>query len=536
MGNFAFRSSYQIGAVEAEHDPYLSDCFVDTGSVDCLLDLDDSRTIVLGRTGSGKSALLKRLESVAERVIRIEPESLALAYVSSSDVMRRVLDAGGHLDLLFKVMWRHLIAVEIIRSQHERKEEATAAAWLHQLFDSDKRQKHQRALRYLETYGHAFWKDTDLRVQELVKSYEDELRIGVETHGISLAGASAMTASEKQTLQRQVTQLISKNHAAELNAILEVLDDVLSDPQKPVFVCVDGLDENWVDDRFRYCLIRALVETSRDFKRRVRHCKLVLALREDLMSSVLSDPSGPTIQREKYDGLCLSLSWTKKQLVRVADARVTHLIRRKYEPSADVALVELLEDVNVTQKESPLQFILSRTLLRPRDIILFLNESIARSHESPTLTNQVLLDVEPHYSAKRFTALVDEWAVMFPGIEELARAYPHQRETVQVPDISETWADRVFELLSRSKQHSGRILGEAKGLYGDGSLSDGLDWASVRRRWVGLLYRIGFVGIVPEKGPPRYSFGSSSIDPERFIDQYVAVRVHKAFYAGMLAA
>jgi hypothetical protein len=32
-----------------------------------------------------------------------------------------------------------------------------------------------------------------------------------------------------------------------------------------MYVCVDKLDENWVDGKFRYLLIRSLIETIKDF-------------------------------------------------------------------------------------------------------------------------------------------------------------------------------------------------------------------------------------------------------------------------------
>ena len=56
---FRFKKNDQIGAAGAEEDlDYLLPCYVNTGDIDLLQDTADRRQIVLGRTGTGKSALL----------------------------------------------------------------------------------------------------------------------------------------------------------------------------------------------------------------------------------------------------------------------------------------------------------------------------------------------------------------------------------------------------------------------------------------------------------------------------------------------
>jgi hypothetical protein len=71
---FRFKKNDQIGAPEAEgDDKFLFNCFVDNGAIASLLDPENAQRIVVGRTGSGKSALLRQLESKAEKVISSGP-------------------------------------------------------------------------------------------------------------------------------------------------------------------------------------------------------------------------------------------------------------------------------------------------------------------------------------------------------------------------------------------------------------------------------------------------------------------------------
>lgn len=59
---FKFRRHGTIGAAAAEEDErFLTACFINTGDLDTLLDCENPRRIILGRTGTGKTALLNRV-------------------------------------------------------------------------------------------------------------------------------------------------------------------------------------------------------------------------------------------------------------------------------------------------------------------------------------------------------------------------------------------------------------------------------------------------------------------------------------------
>jgi hypothetical protein len=99
---FRFKQVDRIGAADAlEDQEFLSQCFLDTGLLGVLRNVDDPRRIVLGRTGSGKTALILELERKEPRCIRIAPESLALPYVSNSTVLDFVSRLGVKLDVFF---------------------------------------------------------------------------------------------------------------------------------------------------------------------------------------------------------------------------------------------------------------------------------------------------------------------------------------------------------------------------------------------------------------------------------------------------
>lgn len=115
---FIFRSNQIIGAAAAEQDgAFLSQCFIDTGDLAILCDCEDPRRILVGRTGAGKSALISRLAELDDRVIQIQPESLSLAYIANSNILRFFTEAGVKLDIFYRLLWRHILCVEILKKR-----------------------------------------------------------------------------------------------------------------------------------------------------------------------------------------------------------------------------------------------------------------------------------------------------------------------------------------------------------------------------------------------------------------------------------
>lgn len=110
------RPGISVGALSAEDDAsFLQNCFVDTVDVNRICDINSPRSIVLGRTGSGKSALLLRVEETQKNVVRINPDSLSLNYISNSDILKFFEELDIDLDLFYQLLWRHVLVVEILQ-------------------------------------------------------------------------------------------------------------------------------------------------------------------------------------------------------------------------------------------------------------------------------------------------------------------------------------------------------------------------------------------------------------------------------------
>src|SRR6266498_2721160 len=114
------RGNYSLGGEQAETDWLLQRAFFESADYDAVTSKSDARCFFVGRTGSGKSALLQRLEEThAEHVIRINPEDLSLPYLTELGAIRYLDSLNVHLDPLFIALWKHVLLVEIIRHRYK---------------------------------------------------------------------------------------------------------------------------------------------------------------------------------------------------------------------------------------------------------------------------------------------------------------------------------------------------------------------------------------------------------------------------------
>jgi hypothetical protein len=151
---FTFRKHASIGAAAAEEDAkFLSECFIDTGDLDPLVDCSDRRRIILGRTGAGKSALLKKLIETTNAIV-INPETLSFNYLTNSTILQFFLEAGVKLDLFFKLLWRHVFTVELLRNRYNLTTRTETKSFLEKIKSPFVHDPHkQRAIKYLLQWG-----------------------------------------------------------------------------------------------------------------------------------------------------------------------------------------------------------------------------------------------------------------------------------------------------------------------------------------------------------------------------------------------
>lgn len=505
MTNPIIKKAYtSIGNAAAEDDEvFLFENFVRHDSYEVATDFDDPRFLLVGRTGAGKTAVLKHIEKYNERVINIEPKELSLKYISNSTIMQFLTALGVKLDLFYDLIWRHVIATELIKAHFGLDDQASTGNFLADLVGglSSKRKK---AIEYLTSFGDEFWTDVDARVTQVTKTFEQtlELTAGVKAEVVDagLKSLSKLTNEEQSEIRRRSQKVISELKIQELGEVIGWLsEEVFTDPQKKWFLIVDELDTSFVSEEMRYPLIMALIETAKKF-RRVKNVRFNIAIRADLLERTFRSNEDVGFQWEKYEGNLNVLTWDKSQLEELLDLRISSLYRRQYSKQTKVGLTDLFPEK--VQGRPPKDYILSRTLMRPRDAIAFVNDCLARGVGKAALSAADVKKAENSYSDKRFRALEDEWKSDHPLLRLYVSVLRGQPSRFRLSDVSmDVFASVYTEIFDSNCWDEDRV---AMAAYHAGDLGAGVSHQFVFAL-VSALYKIGIIDIKPRGAPEKLS-------------------------------
>lgn len=491
-GKFRFRKLDSIGAADADEDKlFLQTCFVNTGDLEALRDCSNPRRLVLGRTGSGKSALLIKLADVEERVIEVRPESLALSYISNSTVLQFFSELGVKLDIFFRLLWRHVFTVELLKYHFNINTEEEKESFVTKICNLFRDKKHTKAVDYLRKWGESFWEETEYRIKELTTKLEEDLRSAATSKIPHLSftheGVKKLSEEQKEEVIQRAQHVVNEVQIRQLSEILDLLNDVLADNQKRYFILIDRLDEDWIEDKLRFRLIRALIETVKDFGR-VRNSKIIVAIRWDLLDRVFRLTRDGGFQEEKYESLYLPLQWNKDNLIQILELRINKLIQQRYTREHVT-----WRDVLPTKigDESTMDYMLRRTMMRPRDFILFFNCCIQKAIDRPQITAQMVREAEGEYSRDRFRSLADEWIDDYPNLLRFASILRGQNKQFHLNELDDSECGNFcLSFLTDGNEHHDILSGLAEQV-----VNCGIEFVDFKASVMLIFYRVGLVGV-----------------------------------------
>ncbi|MFG2554429.1 P-loop ATPase, Sll1717 family [Streptomyces sp. NPDC048581] len=493
-------SNFSIGGEQAEADPLLMEAFYESDDYRTVSSKEDPRCFVIARTGSGKSALLQRLEEEnPDHVVRVAPEDLSLNYITNLGVMRYLDELDVSLDPLFIALWKHVLLVELIRHRYQVDSYAAKMNFLSTLMEKIKRDAGKRqALEYLEEFQDRFWVEADERVREITEKFEEKINkeakgsvgfpsgtVGTATATIGGGLADSYSTETRRELTDRFQRIVNETQMARLNKMLKVLDeDILDSRQHFTYVVIDDLDRDWVDEKIANSLIRCLFRAVLDLQR-IRNLKVIVALRTNIFENLdFGHRSGG--QEEKFRSLSFHMRWGPAELRDLVGSRLRVASAKQGAPSSSIA--DVLPRVNTTRGDA-FDYMLTRTLMRPRDIIAFFNETFATA-DNERVSWEDIKNAEDSYSYKRLLALRDEWKMSYPDIDRVFSMFngavvPMAREdfTRRVEDVALLPADPYFRGGEWLAYYTAEMWRNPQG-----------GWAAWYGPLVALLYNIGFIG------------------------------------------
>lgn len=533
------RRGLSIGHPEAESDDeFIRECFLDSDAYRRALDLSDQGSILLGRTGSGKSAIIRHIQENEKDVITLSPEDLSFNFISSSKVISFFEDAGVHLDPFYILLWKHILSVELLRYKFQIKNEESQSNFLSRLvniFSKDKSK--EQALKYLQKWGEQFWNETEYRVKEFTNKFEEDLTSGLSAgmEGIkaSIESGRKLTDEEKGEVVNIGQQAVNRIQIRDLHRVIELLSqDIFIDTSERYYVCIDRLDEDWVNDNMRFKLLKALIETIRSF-RKIRNVKIVVAMRTDLHIHLMNSIKSYGFQREKYESYYLQVKWNREQLIEIVNRRIKLLFRHKYTKD-NVTISDIFSNDSPTAQKSGIDYIIDRTFFRPRELIAFVNKCLDRATGKSKITYHMIRDCETIYSRDRFNALCDEWRREYPFLKYYCHIINGQTIDFLMGDIDSKKIETSAMLIYESYKG---IFGYEAPSYIENAASDGQLHSQNSGGYmfcakvIQALYQVGILGIKLTPSTPRiFSFDDPLTIELSQINLDVKLTVHKTFH------
>ncbi len=500
------RADFTFGGEIAESDPLLADAFYDNGSFSALIARDDPRRFIIGRTGSGKSAAFERLiQHYPKQVVRVSADNLSLTYIVNMDVVRQLTSLGVHLDIFFVALWKHVIIVELLKHRYGMYTPEAKQDVLNSLLERFKRNPAKRkAIQYLDEFGDKFWCEADERVRQIVESLDQRLKvsgqIGTELLGGSI-GAEVAAGKHSEVRREQASKyqtIVNQIQLPRLNEMTQILgEEILDSPIHYTYLVIDDLDKDWGDDETEKLVVRCLLQTVLDLQR-IRNLKVLVALRTNVFLQLSYSRMNWGQQREKFRALALDITWTRNDLERMLDKRALAASRRsKIHPAK--ALPSLLP-TGKHEGVTPITYMLDRTLLRPRDCIAFMNLAIKHSIGKERVPWEVVTGVEREYSQGRLSALNEEWADPYAGLQTVFaqfRGTPDRLSRKQLTDIFESVA-----LLMMDPKFPGTLWMTDACKHMWEARAGALTWYETHIELLRILYNLGFLGCARRPGDP----------------------------------
>ncbi len=308
-------------------------------------------------------------------------------------------------------------------------------------------------------------------------------------------------------------------------SVVDILkDDIFKIKNKKYYIVIDDLDKDWVDVSIVYDLIRALIVTINELKS-IPGTKIIIALRDNLYEKTFQFGDVRGMQREKYRQLNLILDWNHIYLKELLNRRLARLMKNQY--SNNVPTIEDVMPKATGNKLSGFDYLIKRTLLRPRDVIAFFNKCIDKSNGQSTITRETLSLAEPEYSRERLEAIEDEWLENFGSILPMTFFLKGTIGYFRFRDIREIDIEKTLLANVLDKQSALQKIQ-------DDYISGTIEFDLAVKQILCILYRVGILGAkLSASETTLYAHSSTmNLEPADILDE-TKFYVHLMFHAAL---
>lgn len=531
---FRFTKHQDLGSPDAETDRNLDRVFLDTGAYDILHDIDSSKCIIVGRTGSGKSALIKIFKENETKIIQIAPEAMSLKYLTNSTILEYFRTLNVKLDFFYKVLWKHVFIVEMLKlylgDTEQKKQSLIQNLWSKISTGGKSDNTKEAALKYFDKWSDEFWLKTEHRIKTLEEDLENKFcsEVGIESKLLKAKVKGERSISEKNTseIKYKAEQIISEIQADDLVNLIEILStNVFNNSQKRFYILIDDLDKDWVSPQIVYDLIGAMIEVIKEFQQKFKGVKIIIALRDNIYQIVFSGKEHRGGQREKYTPLFLNMIWDNYSLKELIDSRIKLLTNDQ------LGIANIFDKTNKNFTKA-FDYIVERTYMRPRDIISFFNKIIENSNNKTHFTYSLIKQAEIPYSLERLHALEDEWAENYGDISKFYDFLYGIHNGFTVYNIKEDPFSNILFDANLNKSIKGQLY-DITEKWKNSKLKPE-DFKNFISELLFIFYKIGIIGIKRKPELPIEFFYSNEVNIQaKDFNNNAKFYVHKSLFSAL---
>jgi len=366
-----------LGAIDAESDHNLANHFIKTPYATGLL--NGRHEHVLGRKGSGKSALFTQIRTVV-------PEGVVVKNVVPNATVWSLLkhyedQSHPSAEAAYVTAWSYVLSLLV----------AQAIVEADPLLSEDSRKAFIPA--------HTFLKEnftTGTGPAAVVRSFVKRIR----SLNLSAFGIGAGIEWGEDEAAEAADLVVEKVMAAIEPAIREL----------GVVLALDQLDDAWDGGHDSKAVMVGLLKAAKALNDRYgfrsaggKHLRILTFIRSDIYDAVKFD------DKDKHRPLEHPITWTPETLAEMVDARLP----------AGASVNDLFEG-GMRGDASPFNYIVARTFMRPREVIQFLGE--ARKDAGPeaeVISGNAIRSAEERYSAWKVEDLKQEYLKSDPALSTL---------------------------------------------------------------------------------------------------------------------
>jgi len=421
-----------FGKIDAESDDILISCFEDHPAFDETM--QGERTVVLGRKGTGKSAIFRKLLDSRNNttfVLGQNFEGYPWSYHNAQGSQEVPAEQR------FIQSWKYLILLsvcKILLGQDASVELMPGA---------------QEHLEHLRGFVHDSFGAADVDVSRVFSprshvNLSALFQIGIP--GFQAGGGLGITPVES----------LPVHYAAVNQALLGHVLPCLN-PENTYIICFDQLDVGWEPSNIDYLLqiaglLRAAWELNKEAKSHDRKLRVVVFLREDIFDE-LHFPD----KNKLNDNCVVRMDWSavgaSGSLKALMEKRFSQVLG---DPNIAMSWDDVFDESSkMTGRQSKYDHMIDRTFLRPRDLIKFTNlvlkthKGLVNGNPAPhdKFTNQDIASAEQDFSQHLLNEIDEELRPhlsLYDKCIETLRGIG--RAQFSKDDFNQEWAKRTSDL------------------------------------------------------------------------------------------